>query len=40
VGAELAISQIASDVAADEVTEGVQRYNAQAAAPRRGTHAG
>jgi len=32
-GSCLAISQIASDVAADEVAEGVQRYNAQAAAP-------
>jgi len=32
-GSYLAISQIASDVAADEVAEGVQRYNAQAAAP-------
>ena len=32
-GQILAISQIASDVAADEVAEGVQRYNAQAAAP-------
>jgi hypothetical protein len=30
-GSYLAISQIASDVAADEVAEGVQRYNAQAA---------
>jgi hypothetical protein len=32
-GSYLAISQIASDVAADEVAEGVQRYNAQAVAP-------
>jgi hypothetical protein len=32
-GSYLAISQIASDVAADEVAEGVQRYNAQATAP-------
>jgi hypothetical protein len=32
-GSYLAITQIASDVAADEVAEGVQRYNAQAAAP-------
>ena len=32
-GSYLAISQIASDVAADEVAEGVHRYNAQAAAP-------
>jgi hypothetical protein len=32
-GSHLALSQIASDVAADEVAEGVQRYNAQAAAP-------
>ena len=32
-GSYLAISQIASDVAADEVAEGVQRYNQQAAAP-------
>jgi S-adenosyl methyltransferase len=32
-GSYLAISQITSDVAADEVAEGVQRYNAQAAAP-------
>jgi S-adenosyl methyltransferase len=32
-GSYLAISQIASDVAADEVAEGVQRNNAQAAAP-------
>jgi trans-aconitate methyltransferase len=32
-GSYLAISQIASDVAADEVAEGVQRYNRQAAAP-------
>jgi hypothetical protein len=31
-GSYLAISQIASDVAADEVAEGVQRYNAHAAA--------
>jgi hypothetical protein len=29
----LAISQIAGDVAAEEVAEGVQRYNEQAAAP-------
>ena len=29
----LAISQIASDVAAEEVAEGVQRYNEQVAAP-------
>ena len=29
----LALTQIASDVAADEVAEGVQRYNEQAAAP-------
>jgi hypothetical protein len=29
----LAISQIASDVAAEEVAEGVQRYNERAAAP-------
>ena len=39
-GSYLAISQIASDVAADEVAEGVQRYNAQAAVPGRGAHAG
>jgi S-adenosyl methyltransferase len=32
-GSYLAISQIASDVAADEVAEGVQRYNEQVAAP-------
>ncbi|HET9081519.1 MAG TPA: SAM-dependent methyltransferase [Trebonia sp.] len=32
-GSYLAISQIAGDVAADEVAEGVQRYNEQAAAP-------
>jgi trans-aconitate methyltransferase len=32
-GSYLAISQIASDVAADEVAEGVQRYNQQAAVP-------
>jgi S-adenosyl methyltransferase len=32
-GSYLAISQIASDVAADEVAEGVQRYNEQAAVP-------
>ena len=32
-GSYLAISQIASDVAADEVAKSVQRYNAQAAAP-------
>ena len=32
-GSYLALSQIASDVAADEVAEGVQRYNEQAAAP-------
>ena len=32
-GSFLAISQIASDVAAEEVAEGVQRYNEQAAAP-------
>lgn len=32
----LALTQIASDVAADEVAEGVQRYNEQAAAPVAG----
>jgi len=32
-GSYLVISQIASDVAADEVAEGVQRYNEQAAVP-------
>jgi hypothetical protein len=32
-GSYLAISQIARDVAADEVAEGVQRYNERAAAP-------
>jgi hypothetical protein len=32
-GSYLAISQIASDVAADEVAQGVQRYNEQAAVP-------
>ncbi len=32
-GSYLAISQIASDVVADEVAEGVQRYNEQAAVP-------
>jgi hypothetical protein len=32
-GSYLAISQIAADVAADQVAEGVQRYNQQAAAP-------
>ena len=32
-GSYLAISQIASDVAATEVAEGVQRYNEQAAVP-------
>jgi S-adenosyl methyltransferase len=32
-GSYLAISQIASDVAADEVAEGVHRYNQRAAAP-------
>jgi hypothetical protein len=32
-GSYLAISQIAGDVAAEEVAEGVQRYNEQAAAP-------
>lgn len=32
-GSYLAISQIASDVAADEVAEGVQRYNEQSAVP-------
>jgi hypothetical protein len=32
-GSYLAISQIASDVATDEVAEGVQRYNEQAAVP-------
>jgi len=32
-GSYLAISQIARDVAADEVAEGVQRYNEQAAVP-------
>jgi hypothetical protein len=30
-GSYLALSQIAGDVAADEVAEGVQRYNEQAA---------
>ena len=32
-GSYLAITQIAGDVAADEVAEGVQRYNEQAASP-------
>jgi hypothetical protein len=32
-GSYLAITQIARDVAADEVAEGVQRYNQQAAVP-------
>jgi S-adenosyl methyltransferase len=32
-GSYLALSQIAGDVAADEVAQGVQRYNEQAAAP-------
>jgi S-adenosyl methyltransferase len=32
-GSYLAISQIASDIAADEVAAGVQRYNKQVAAP-------
>jgi len=32
-GSYLAISQIAGDVATDEVAEGVQRYNQQAAVP-------
>ena len=32
-GSYLAISQIAADVAADEVAEGVQRYNEQSAVP-------
>jgi hypothetical protein len=32
-GSYLAITQIAGDIAADEVAEGVQRYNKQAAAP-------
>ncbi len=32
-GSYLAISQIAGDVATEEVAEGVQRYNQQAAAP-------
>jgi S-adenosyl methyltransferase len=32
-GSYLAISQIASDVATDEVAEGVQRYNQQAVVP-------
>jgi hypothetical protein len=32
-GSWLALTQIAGDVAADEVAEGVQRYNEQAAAP-------
>jgi S-adenosyl methyltransferase len=32
-GSYLAISQIASDIAADEVAAGVQRYNEQVAAP-------
>jgi len=32
-GSYLAISQIASDVATDEVAEGVQRYNEQAVVP-------
>ena len=32
-GSYLAVTQIAGDVAADEVAEGVQRYNEQAAAP-------
>jgi hypothetical protein len=32
-GSYLAISQIAGDVAVDEVAQGVQRYNEQAAAP-------
>ncbi len=32
-GSYLAISQIAGDVAAEEVAQGVQRYNEQAAAP-------
>ena len=32
-GSYLAISQLASDVATDEVAEGVQRYNEQAAVP-------
>ena len=33
LGSYLAISQIASDIAADEVAAGVQRYNEQVAAP-------
>jgi hypothetical protein len=32
-GGYLALTQIAGDVAADEVARGVQRYNEQAAAP-------
>jgi hypothetical protein len=32
-GSYLAISQLASDVATDEVAAGVQRYNEQAAVP-------
>ena len=32
-GSYLAISQIAADVAADEVAEGVQRYNEQSPVP-------
>jgi hypothetical protein len=32
-GSYLAVTQIAGDVAVDEVAEGVQRYNEQAAAP-------
>jgi hypothetical protein len=32
-GSYLAIAQIAGDIATDEVAEGVQRYNEQAAAP-------
>jgi len=32
-GSYLAISQIAGDVATDEVAEGVQRYNQQATVP-------
>ena len=32
-GSYLALSQIAGDVAAEEVAQGVQRYNEQAAAP-------
>ena len=37
-GSYLALTQIAGDVAADEVAEGVQRYNAAGRRPGRGAH--